>query len=329
MKLAITLGVAYLIAVPGLTDDIAIINIPAYNCPATCTEEVRLGWSTRTGSTEAISPWVRLGSRANGSVLLAREQPRNSVDVISPQNLPVPLFNTPGLWVVSMIQLRNGDYLALTNTQNGSDLVRLSESGAILANYLQPGGYNATQYFRAFDLAADQCTAFLVGYRMRRFDICRGIFLSDFGTVPAASNGAEWIGGDVQIIPDGGVLVSELLGPIKRLDSFGTIVHTYGAATGGFGLDPTGTAFWAHTYRQTSAGAAVPGLARIDIATGSELEFRANHPPPGALPPYVESLEVRNGWRAAVNGAAQIPALSPIALLMLAASLAVAGITLR
>lgn len=112
-----------------------------------------------------------------------------------------------------------------------------------------------------FDLAADQDTILYTqeGNDIKRVSVSSGASLPDFTT------GTATVARALRILPDGGVLLADLVN-VKRYDTSGHVVRTYTA--GGensweiLDLDPNGTSFWA-------GNSATANYYRFNIATGA------------------------------------------------------------
>ena len=167
------------------------------------------------------------------------------------------------------------------------------------------------------DLAADQCTLFLVQNRttIRRFNVCTGTFLPDFATLPDASS--------VRLLPDGDVLVASA-NTVVRLDSTGVIARTYTRPAwthiGPIVLADGGATLW---VAEDACEAATADA--IDLGVGSLVE---SHPLDMTNP---HSIVPWQAWTAAIGtggatGAAEIPTASAYALMALAALVAFAAI---
>jgi streptogramin lyase len=135
---------------------------------------------------------------------------------------------------------------------------------------LSPTGANIGQFFPAIenvgtdwvDLASDQHTLFYTseGTSIKRFDVATNTQLSDFATgLPGAHAFA------FRLLSDGGVLVADS-SAVLRLNSTGTIVHTYNIAGAtdlfALNLDPDNTTFW--TGDSTNGN-----IYHLNIATGA------------------------------------------------------------
>lgn len=135
---------------------------------------------------------------------------------------------------------------------------------------LSPTGANIGQFFPAIqnvgtdwvDLASDQHTLFYTseGTSIKRFDVATNTQLPDFATgLPGARAFA------FRLLSDGGVLVADS-SAVLRLNSTGTIVHTYNIAGAtnlfALNLDRDNTTFW--------TGDSTNGIIyHVNIATGA------------------------------------------------------------
>lgn len=197
-----------------------------------------------------------------------------------------------------------------------SAIVSLDPTGTVLATY-PLGDHNSAPHSYdnwALDLAADQCTLFLIDDHttIRRFNVCTGAFLADFATLAGAT--------DVKVLPDGGVLVSrghELV----RFNAAGAVVRTYSLGDGDelvLGLARGGMQVW--IGERACAG----HVRRMDLNSGLVL---ATYDTTIQL---AESVVALDAWTAALGNAAaeaDVPTASELALFTIAALLA--GIAVR
>jgi hypothetical protein len=182
---------------------------------------------------------------------------------------------------------------------------------------LSGGDYSGFLDNAPLDLAADQCTLFLIQNEttIRRFNVCTGTFLADFATVPNANS--------VRILPDGGVLVASG-NTIVRLDSNGVPVRTYARPSwswvGPITLAGEGTTLWL-----AEDGCETSTADHLDLAIGTLL---ASHPLNQEAP---HSIVPWQAWTAAIgtggaSGAAEVPAASTWGLIALAGLTVIAAI---
>ena len=135
----------------------------------------------------------------------------------------------------------------------------------------------------AMDLAADQCTLFLLQNNgvIRRFNVCIGSFLPDFAVANPASS-------SLRILPDGGLLVGRD-GATDRYTAGGALVRTYPQqGSGAIGLVQNGLRAWI-------APRCGSHLIELDLATGATTEV--------AEPTRLQFLSIvpYRGWSAALG----------------------------
>ncbi len=113
------------------------------------------------------------------------------------------------------------------------------------------------------DVAPDRCTVYYtsLGPNVKRYDTCARVQLPDFNAAPLPGGVTH----DLQILPDGGVLVSSG-DVVARLNAAGALVQTYSvpgepALWAGLDLSGDGT-FWAANYETSN-------VYRFDLATGA------------------------------------------------------------
>ncbi len=155
----------------------------------------------------------------------------------------------------------SGDLIA--GSVDGDDTIRIFDpSGNPIAAYPAAPEDRGIDWF---DLAPDQCTLYYTseGVEIKRFDICKGVQLSDFvDNLPGIAAYA------LRFLPSGGLLVADSQA-VERLDSSGNIIQTYTAPNAselyGLDLDPDGTSFWTGDYQTEE-------VYRFDIATGALLD---------------------------------------------------------
>ena len=158
--------------------------------------------------------------------------------------------------------------------------------------------------FGGIELAADHCTVFYVVLtRIARWNVCQD-------SEPVLHTG-DLSGGvsTIRLLPDGSFLVvSRTTDPILHVDHYGNLIRNYGFVGGGLALAVDGTSFWT-----SRAG----HLTRVDIATGAILS--------STLFPGIGGITVVGEPRAGLipsAAAGDVPALSPVLLVVLAASVA-------
>ncbi len=115
------------------------------------------------------------------------------------------------------------------------------------------------------ELDPDQCTLYYTqeGRAVKRFNVCTGVPLSDFATLPG--DGEAYA---IRYLPGGGLLVADS-DNVKRLNSSGNVVHTYTLPDAGpqafsLALATDGTSFWV-------GDTATADISRIDLASGTVL----------------------------------------------------------
>lgn len=123
------------------------------------------------------------------------------------------------------------------------------------------------------DVAPDRCTVFYtsVGPNVKRYNTCARAQLADFNAAPLPGGVTH----DLQILPDGGVLVSSG-DVVARLDRSGALVRTYSVPepTLWAGLDlPGDGTFWAANYETSN-------VYRFDLATGAVRQVFNTQTPP-------------------------------------------------
>ncbi|HYC92125.1 MAG TPA: hypothetical protein VEO54_23145 [Thermoanaerobaculia bacterium] len=182
-------------------------------------------------------------------------------------------------------------YVLASNT-----IYALTAAGALRATY-PLGAFSAT----AMDLAADQCTMlFAAGTTVRRFNVCTGTPLPDFGPVAH-----EYFG--LRILPDGGVLLSRD-NAIDRYTAGGVLARTY-AVTGlpiAMGLANGGDSVWLARF-------CVFDLIEMDLGTGAVRTIATiGSANPNSIVPYL-------GWSAVLGSFhnAGIPTASQLMLVAL------------
>ena len=210
-----------------------------------------------------------------------------------------------------------GSPYVLANHGGGSAVVAFNSDGSLRAIH-SIGGLNASYSHTAIDLAAAQCTLFILEQqrRVRRFNICTGTALPDFPIPEVADYGA------IRILPDGGLLVSghdELL----RFDAAGTLVRTYGlSAQFAFALMLRDGGAQVLVGEQDQCAGRLITLDLESGATVSTRDLRLELP---------STIVTRAGWTAALGAAhlSDVPALSTIALILFATSIAAVAIFRR
>jgi hypothetical protein len=157
---------------------------------------------------------------------------------------------------------KNGDFYVGHADGNG-DIQRYDVTGTYQQSYDVAPEFRGSAWI---ELAADQKTIYYTseGVQIKRYDVATSTQLPDFATLP--NDGAAHA---VKLLPpydgSGGLIVGQLTN-VKRLNSSGAVVQTYGVPgeSGwiGLDLDPDGSSFW--------AGAVNSGnFYRFNIASGA------------------------------------------------------------
>jgi sugar lactone lactonase YvrE len=185
---------------------------------------------------------------------------------------------------------------------SGDKLYKLDPSGNLVASFNAPLG--------DIDLAPDQCTMLIVSLdrSIRRYDVCRNMPLPDLTTnLPGVQ------AFDLRILPDQSILVA-IGNAVARVAPDGSFIRTYtlpSVGSAAVALATDGNSFW--------TGATDRGVFRVRLSDGAILA--------GPLPAsQVWSIAVVDEPRAAIVGPAAIPAISPIALAMLAFALSLTAL---
>lgn len=156
------------------------------------------------------------------------------------------------------------------------------------------------------DLDADQCSVYYIGGQgLRLWNACTDAGPTLIGLLPPGSNAYSF-----RILPDGSMLAA-VLQNLVRLDRTAAVLQTYdlGNQVRAVAIDTGRTSFW--------TGAAGT-LFKVSIATGAtELATAVGEP--------IRHISVVGEPRAALVGAAAIPALSTWMLAFLATTLVVFG----
>ncbi|HYC59863.1 MAG TPA: hypothetical protein VEK79_09885 [Thermoanaerobaculia bacterium] len=115
----------------------------------------------------------------------------------------------------SLVVDRSGNVYVLTRQAGNESIVAISSTGALVATY--PLTFDVEPWEHGFDLAEDQCTAFIgENGAIHRFNVCTGTPLSDFATTPVT---------DLAVLPDGGVLAGFNF-ELRRYSAAGTLTST-------------------------------------------------------------------------------------------------------
>jgi hypothetical protein len=212
---------------------------------------------------------------------------------------------------VSLSFARDGGLYAGVTSDTDYSITHVGISGSPVARYSLP----ASAYFpQAVDLASDQCTLYYLTINtLSRFDVCHGTALADLATFPGGGVTAY----DFRILPDHTLLVG-LSSHLAQLNTAGQTLRQFGGGVFRMALDTDPRFLWA----ETSGGK----FAKLDLATGTTV-----------LGPFdtgmqsITSMTVFGEPRAAlINGPlADIPALSPLLLVVLAGVLLGVGLRAR
>jgi hypothetical protein len=248
---------------------------------------------------------VAAGGNGRVVALSSGYDPIIEVSVIAEGRDPVPLFRgAPGYFGRQLLAAQSGmiHVLADNAEKTQSAIITIRPDGT-LANIR-----TFAERVYAFDLAADQCTLFLVTAGMiKRYDICTGLELAVFASIDGPLNHPH-----IVVLPDGGVL----------LQNFG--LHWYEA---------NGTITRTHTIGARSLSLASGG-SRILVAIGcteelQELDFNSL----AVLRTYrytYATIDISHvsheAWTAALGPSitsTNVPALSPLMLGALIGTLAV------
>ncbi len=141
-----------------------------------------------------------------------------------------------------------------------ADVMKFDSAGNLLRSFNVPTESRGSDWI---DLAQDQCTLFYTseGYKVKRFDVCNNVALTDFATLDHRPAFA------LRLLPDGGLLVADST-DIHRLDSSGNIIKTYDAAGENnwfaLNLDPDGKSFWSGDFGTAN-------FYKFDIDSGTQL----------------------------------------------------------
>lgn len=236
-----------------------------------------------------------------GIVYIGARAP-NRIERVTASGTLLPPFATS---VVNVNYLSPGPQDGLLAMNVSGEIYQFASDGTLLRYRdvtFEPNGTGG------LDLASDQCTVlYATGGSLVQWNACSNApatFLTP--DLPDTTIQA------VRILPDGSVLLTAVRGggTVLHVSRTGTIIREY-PTSGAYALalDPDGTSFWTNAANY---------LLHIDIATGAVLSET-----------YTDKLifgittigEPRAGINAPAAAAAPIPALSPLALILLAMSL--------
>jgi hypothetical protein len=237
--------------------------------------------------------------------------PNFSVVELRPDGTRVPVTVPASGYPTAMVVDAAGAPYVLVNRAGGLAVVAFNSDGSLRGVHAIAAGFNETYALTALDLAADQCTLFILEKytRVRRFDVCTGTALADFPLPLIEEYGA------LRVLPGGGLLV--VLGDlVQRLDAAGTVVRTYDV-----GPQIAYALMLRDGGRRVVVGQQTECLGRLitlDLDTGAIVatqDLRLEQP---------SSIVTRGGWTAAIGATnpAAVPALGAAALAALAVMLA-------
>jgi hypothetical protein len=222
------------------------------------------------------------------------------------------LFGAVHLYPKSLALDREGKMYVSGIDFSDTALMELNAAGEFLRDYAEwrTSGDRAPE----IDLSDDQCT--LLGREpgspvIKSINVCTGQRLPDF--VPQLP--AMGVSGALRILPDGSLLIANS-DAVYRVARSGAILRRY-AVTGSvnwmtIAVDPAATTFWAGAL-DSYWGAVL--VYEFNVETGAVLRD----------PIFVPGVRIVSlgviGERRAASSASDIPALSPIAILALAAIL--------
>lgn len=243
-----------------------------------------------------------------------------SVAEIRPDGSRTPLIApvTPPRTPFALVVDRNGAVYVLTTFDHTQDAILAFNPDGTLRATFPLGARYGFGWSATIDLAADQCTLFLVRNSVvRRFNVCTGTALPDFVTAPMGAYA-------VRVLPDGGILVS-LRDEILQYDPSGALVRSY--PTNGEAhvlmLRDGGSRL---VYNDRGEEVCGIGLATLDLRNGTVVTSPLNVHRPLSIVPY-------HAWTAALgshHGATDLPVTGAVGLAILAAlSLVVAVFRLR
>lgn len=259
-----------------------------------------------------VSDLETIAAAGNGRVL-ALVRPGAAVVAIAPNLVRTPVFaGIPGTTGTALVADRAGNIYILGERSGESRLLGVTPQGALRFDIALPGADGP------IDLAADQCTLFYWGAGgIQRFNVCEGNPLTSFvASLPPHTR-------DFKILPDGGVLVLTA-NSLVRYSSGGVLVSTrpltpsreYSALA----LGENGASAYLDPSYDCNAV-----FQQVDITTGAVIR----EVPTNVLFSYAYGIVPYRGWTAAIGAtahAAEVPALSTLAITALSLMLAVAAL---
>lgn len=202
----------------------------------------------------------------------------------------------------------SGDVYVLTQATNPT-IVALSSEGNLTATHPLP--FTMQFWENGFDLAADQCTAFIgANGVIRRFNVCTGTPLPDFANVSVT---------DLAVLPDGGLLVSTADTELRRYDASGVLTDTIELEDGvnAFALRRGG--FGALLQMGCDSGE----LRDVNLLTGESFRLDEN-----TFVTQARSILVADSWTAAIGATTpEVPTLATWMLMAMAGLLATFALT--
>lgn len=140
---------------------------------------------------------------------------RNDIVELHADKSRTPFYSFEDVSTRQLVIDESGDVFVVTQRGANTAIVALSPEGNLTATYPLP--FSPDLSWSGFDLAADQCTAFIAANGViHRFNVCTGTPLSDFANVPA---------NDLAVLPGGGLLVA-YLHELRRYDAAGALTNT-------------------------------------------------------------------------------------------------------
>lgn len=267
------------------------------------------------------------GGRVYATVFTSASESAFVVAEIRPDGSRMPITAPISRLPLAMVVAESGAiYVLYTRASYSSPrLIAFNPDGSVRADYVFSGPHTAANSFpfTAMDLAADQCTLYLIQPfgTIRRFNVCTGAFLPDFGTTQARYGVA------IRVLPDGGLLVSTESHDhneryLERFAADGTFIQSFPVQNedgpiGALMLVNGGT-----HVKYGATGCISSLLVTMDLASGALV---STVPLDMAIP---QTIVASNGWTAALGAthAHAIPATGPIALMAIAMMLVLAAL---